>query len=114
KQQPAATAPAPQNSQPKVATPEPPTLPAATEEHDPAWAKQMESTLPKTVPELTNVKCAANQCTAQLSAATEQELTELATKLEDDDTLQAVGAKHVLYSRPAAADKPAMNVVVKF
>lgn len=112
KQQPAATAPVPQNSQPKVATPEVPTL-AEPREDDPAWRKQMEADLPKVVPQLTDVKCEAKQCSAKLTAANDEELTELAGKLEDDDALQAIGAKHVLYSR-SAQDKPAMNVVVQF
>jgi hypothetical protein len=111
RQAPAATAPAPQNPQSKVATPERPKLqepePAA---HDEAWAKQMESSLPKVVPELTNVKCVGTQCTAQLPAANDDELTKLAAKLEDDDALQAIGAKHLTFSR----DQAAVTIVVQF
>lgn len=109
---PAPTAPAPQKSQPPVATPEAPKLvePAVD---DPAWRKQMETDLPKVVPQLTEVKCEGKQCTAKLSAANDAELTELASKLEDDDALQAIGAKHVVYSR-TPDDKPAMNVTVQF
>lgn len=112
KEEPAATAPAPQNPPPKVATPETPKLQEPTQD-DPAWRKQMEADLPKVVPQLTNVKCEGKQCSASLTAANEQELTELTNKLEDEDTLKAIGAQHVVLSRPEP-EKPAVNVIVKF
>jgi hypothetical protein len=111
KREPAASTPVPQNAPPKVATPETPKLeeapPAA---HDEAWAKEMETSLPKVVPELTGVKCTVTQCTGKVSAGSDEELTKLAAKLEDDDALQAIGAKHVTFSR----DNTAMTVVVTF
>jgi hypothetical protein len=112
KPEPAATAPVPQNAQPKVATPEAPKLEEPTEDTA-AWAKEMETNLPKVVPQLTDVKCEAKECSAKLSAANEDELTELTAKLEDDDALQAIGAKHVVFSR-SPQDKAAVGVVVKF
>ena len=112
KGQPAASAPVPQNAQPKVATPETPKLQEPTEDTA-AWAKDMETNLPKVVPQLTNVKCAAKECSAKLSAANEAELTELTAKLEDDDALQAIGAKHVVFSR-SAQETTSVGVVVKF
>lgn len=109
---PAASAPAPQNAQPKVATPELPKLEEPTPDTA-AWAKEMETNLPKVVPQLTDVKCEANACSAKLTAANEDELTELTAKLEDDDALQAIGAKHVVFSR-SPQDTSSVGVVVKF
>jgi hypothetical protein len=112
KPEPAAAVPTPQIAQPKVATPELPKLEEPTQDVA-AWRKEMETNLPKVVPQLTDVKCEAKQCTAKLSAANEDELTALTAKLEDDDALQAIGAKHVVFSR-SPQDTTAVGVVVTF
>ena len=115
KQQSAATAPMPQNAQPKVATPEPPKLQEPTEDMA-AWGKEMESQLPKIAPQLTGVKCEPKKCAATLSGANEQALDDAVSELENSEPLQAVGAKHVLLSgSPEQKDgKMSVTVYVQF
>ena len=118
KQQPVATTPSPQNSQPKVVTPETPRLPGdpVPEEDTAAWRKDMESQIPALAPQLTEVKCEPKKCAATLTAASEQALTAAVTELETNEPLQAIGAKHVLLSgSPEQKDgKVSVKLYVQF
>ncbi len=115
KGQPAASAPAPQNAQPKVATPETPKLQEPTEDMA-AWGKEMETRLPEIAPQLKNVKCEPKKCAATLTAANDQAINDAITELENNEPLQAVGAKHVLLSgSPEQKDgKVSVTVYVQF
>jgi hypothetical protein len=76
----------------------------------------MEAAIPAAVPELKAVKCEPHKCAATLTAASEQAITAAVTALEDNDSLEALGAKHVLLSgAPEQKDgKVSVKLYVQF
>ncbi|HTL33149.1 MAG TPA: hypothetical protein VL326_08490 [Kofleriaceae bacterium] len=112
-----ATAPTPA---PKQITPDPtPALPAGSAApaaaHDQAWKDAMAKTIKAVAPDLSDVKCGDIDCSATLTAATEEELVARAEKLQDEDSLRQLEARGVTLSAPTKKDgKASMTVRVLF
>jgi hypothetical protein len=103
----------------KQVTPDPaPALPegsAAAVAHDQAWRDAMAKTIVAVAPDLTNVTCTAIDCSATLTAATQEELVARTEKLQNEDSLRQLDARGVVLSAPTKKDgKSSMTIRVLF
>ena len=83
--------------------------------HDQAWKDAMAKTVQTVAPDLTDVKCGDIDCSATLTAPTEEELVARAEKLQSEDSLRQLDARGVMLSSPIKKDgKSSMTIRVLF
>ncbi|HUS31270.1 MAG TPA: hypothetical protein VMZ53_22320 [Kofleriaceae bacterium] len=113
----AAEAPASPTAQ-KQTTPDPaPSVPAEQPrvERDQAWRDAMTKTIETVAPDLTAVTCGNIECSATLTAPSDEELVARAEKLQSEDSLRQLEARGVVLSAPIKKDgKSAMTIRVLF
>lgn len=77
-----------------------PTLPDETNSEDRAWADATAKAIAATAPDLENVTCAGQSCTATLAGDSEAVLATKSAALSADDSLRTTGAQSIKFGAP--------------
>ncbi len=82
---------------------------------DRAWADATEQAIAATAPELENVACAGQACTALLAGDTDAALATKTAALQSDTSLRSAGALSITFGTPETKNgRPSLPVTISF